>query len=136
DAHRVRSAVALVRNALESAGGRRYARFMAVRSRHGAGRLVLRSAGWFACAALTAMLGPGPAWPEWPPTGAPVAVSNEFKSLLGVVTDGSDALFVIWEQSSEIYVQRLRSDGTITPGWPAAGRRVTYHWFKPPVLIP
>lgn len=65
----------------------------------------------------------------WPADGAPVATGTAQRAITAVVPDGVDALFVAWDwfvgPYFQVRVQRLRADGTITPGWGADGNAPT-----------
>ena len=80
---------------------------------------------WCALLAVLGLFAPSPAAAVWPVDGAPVCVAPGAKELQSVTADGPGAVLVGWMDLSQsprrVRVQRLRVDGTLTPGWPADG---------------
>lgn len=64
-----------------------------------------------------------PAIAAWPADGLPIAVAPGHQRLEAVVADGFGAVFVAWqdEAASQVRVQRVLADGSISPGWPSGG---------------
>jgi hypothetical protein len=63
----------------------------------------------------------------WIPNGVPLDTSTFPQSLYDLAPDDSSGAYVVWSDfrsgQSGIYLQHVRGDGTIGPGWPAAGLR-------------
>jgi hypothetical protein len=70
------------------------------------------------------ILADGSIAPGWPASGFPVATFPGQQLLNSVAADSTGGVLLGWysgiEQPNTAYVQRLRPDGTVTPGWPAA----------------
>jgi hypothetical protein len=66
------------------------------------------------------------AWPTDPAAGLYVAPTAFFQRRPLAIPDGAGGAFVAWEDARasdwDIYVQHLRSDGTIDPAWPSSGK--------------
>ena len=65
---------------------------------------------------------------EWPADAVPVAPAPRTQLLSRSLADGTGGALVVWEDKraglvdiADIYAQRVMSDGTIAPGWPADG---------------
>lgn len=67
--------------------------------------------------------------PGWPEGGAPVCLAPGDRSELEMVPDGTGGVLLAWSDKrvypDEIYLQRVRPDGALHPGWPLDGLRVT-----------
>lgn|SRR5262245_13448790 len=68
----------------------------------------------------------------WPIDGFPVSAAPRAQEIGGLVSDGAGGVFVVWQDhrngdttASDIYAQRVLSDGTISPGWMANGMPVS-----------
>ena len=65
--------------------------------------------------------------PGWPADGLPVCVSPASKGNPRLVADGQGGFFACWTDGRnpstafDIYVQHVRGDGTLAPGWPVNG---------------
>ena len=75
---------------------------------------------------LQRMTGDGLVAPGWPSLGLPTAIGPVPQEVGMVAPDGAGGCFVAWEEFidatlSDIFVQRIRSDGSISPGWPKRG---------------
>ena len=64
----------------------------------------------------------------WNANGTPICIAAGEQSNPRVVTDRASGAWVYWtderDGASDLYVQRVQSDGTIPAGWPANGRRI------------
>ena len=64
--------------------------------------------------------------PLWPADGLPICVQPKIQSIGEVCTDTQGGMFVNWvdyrTNVSDVYVQRIRADGSIASGWPANGK--------------
>ncbi len=64
--------------------------------------------------------------PGWPAAGLGVATRLGSDTPYGGVLDGAGGLFVLWTNSrgdgGDVYLQRIASTGTVSPGWPDTGR--------------
>lgn len=71
---------------------------------------------------LTAAGVPAPAWPA---DGVPACTDPEVQASPQLATDGIGGVYVAWSDARDgtvsTYAQRVRPDGTISPGWPADG---------------
>lgn len=70
--------------------------------------------------------------PGWPADGILIRDARDVALGLQMVADGSGGVVLEWEDyrdywtaSDEVYMQRVRGDGTLFPGWPANGTRIT-----------
>ncbi|MFN8176872.1 MAG: FlgD immunoglobulin-like domain containing protein [bacterium] len=62
----------------------------------------------------------------WPADPAPVVASSGSQSNGHLATDGASGAIVAWETGQDdVYAVRLTSAGSIAPGWPSNGRRVS-----------
>ena len=64
--------------------------------------------------------------PAWPVDGAAIASGPGAQDLPAILSDGQGGLFAAWRDTrdapeQDIYAQHLKVNGTIAPGWPAAG---------------
>ncbi len=79
--------------------------------------------------ALAALLVcPYAALAQWGPNGAPVCIAPGSQDIPVAVSDGHDGVFVAWRDyrdltttDADVYVQHVRADGTLPPGWPLEG---------------
>ncbi len=79
---------------------------------------------------LQRFTGAGAIAPGWPEGGAVVCAAPDDRGGLRMVPDGAGGALLTWTDyrdfyDSEIFVQRMRPDGTRYPGWPADGLRAT-----------
>lgn len=80
---------------------------------------------------LQRFTGAGTIAPGWPEGGALVASPAEFsRAGLRMVPDGAGGVLLTWYDyrdffDDEIFLQRMRPDGSLHPGWPVDGLRVT-----------
>lgn len=80
---------------------------------------------------LQRFTGEGAIAPGWPEGGALVASPAEFsRAGIRMVPDGAGGVLLAWYDyrdtfDDEIFLQRVRGDGTLQPGWPVDGLRVT-----------
>jgi hypothetical protein len=62
---------------------------------------------------------------HWPPAGAPVCTAAGSQILQSAISDNMGGAIIAWWDkrtlSSNVYVQRIRSDGTPASGWPSDG---------------
>jgi len=72
--------------------------------------------------------------PGWPLEGLPVALLTDSQEAIDLVGDGQGGALIVWRDfrnsgsggtSLDIYAQRIRSDGSIAPGWPLNGAPVS-----------
>jgi len=79
---------------------------------------------------LQHVLATGEIAPGWPATGFPVCTDPANQFIATIAADESDGVLIAWEDRrnsvpggtlSDIYVQRVRSDGTLAGGWPVNG---------------
>ncbi len=66
----------------------------------------------------------------WPEGGVLVCQAPDDRAGLHLVPDGAGGVLLAWYDyrdlfDDEIFLQRVRSDGTLPPGWPENGLRVT-----------
>jgi hypothetical protein len=64
--------------------------------------------------------------PVWPASGCELPGASLDQALPKIVTDGAGGVVVAWQDGNtatgwDIYVQHVRSDGTLDPAWPARG---------------
>jgi hypothetical protein len=63
--------------------------------------------------------------PGWPSEGRPIVTAPRDQDPLVISPDGFGGVFVSWTDpvgpGADCYVQRVLSDGTLAPGWPAGG---------------
>ena len=61
----------------------------------------------------------------WSTNGNPVCTAANTQSTPVMASDGSNGLFVVWQDSRngsvDLYAQRFDSNGNLSPGWPADG---------------
>ncbi|MEO5616794.1 MAG: hypothetical protein ABIS67_03405, partial [Candidatus Eisenbacteria bacterium] len=69
--------------------------------------------------------------PGWPIGGLAIAVRPGSQQLSDIEPDGVGGVLVNWRHAvldaptlDDLFVQRILADGTIAPGWPAAGFRI------------
>ncbi|NOT33928.1 MAG: T9SS type A sorting domain-containing protein [Candidatus Eisenbacteria bacterium] len=71
--------------------------------------------------------------PRWPASGFPVCVDFDIPQFSAyAATDDEGGLLVSWTDlrgaftgsGQDVYAQKIRSDGTVAPGWPVNGRPV------------
>ena len=78
---------------------------------------------------MTRLLPDGSIAPGWPVNGRPVVTADGYQKLGALTEDGAGGLFVVWEDQRSVrpgvYVQHVRSDGSVAPGWPADGFSVS-----------
>ncbi len=79
---------------------------------------------------LQRMTGDGLVAPGWPWLGLPIATGPVYQSGGMVTPDGAGGCFVAWIEAipstqTDIYVQRILPDGSISPGWPQRGVSVS-----------
>lgn len=74
--------------------------------------------------------------PGWPVNGQ-VATSSvsATQGNTAIATDGADGVFVAWQDVAnpidhDIYVQHITAAGTVFPGWPSSGRKVSNVGYK------
>jgi hypothetical protein len=65
--------------------------------------------------------------PAWPADGRAVCIAGGSRTNPVIATDNSSGCFIAWEDyrtggASDLYVQHVRSDGSIDPTWPLNGR--------------
>jgi hypothetical protein len=64
----------------------------------------------------------------WPTDGSPVCTATGLQQFPTISLDDAGGAFIGWEDlrgtTSDIYVGRVRSDGTADPAWPVDGRAV------------
>ena len=79
-----------------------------------------------AALALAVCLAHAPAFAQWPDGGRALCTATGEQSYPAMLSDGSSGAFVVWEDrrgsASDIYAQRVTSEGSIAAGWPADGR--------------
>ena len=61
----------------------------------------------------------------WPADGLVVGNTASVGSLPRVAPDGGGGVFVCWNDDPALRIQRVRADGTLSPGWPASGALIT-----------
>jgi len=61
----------------------------------------------------------------WPADGLVVGNTGIMGNLPHIAPDGGGGVFVSWNDPPALRIQRVRADGTLYPGWPAAGALVT-----------
>lgn len=61
----------------------------------------------------------------WPADRLVVGNTTSIGSLPRIGPDGGGGVFVCWNDSPDLRIQRVRADGTLYPGWPATGALVT-----------
>ena len=82
------------------------------------------------------ILADGSVAPGWPALGYPVCVLLHSQDLTSVIADGTGGVLLAWYDNrtypAVAYVQRLRPNGTLAPGWQENGTRVSdlpgYHF--------
>lgn len=66
----------------------------------------------------------GERWPGWPAEGLLVCGAPNYRDLMDIAEDGFGGIFITWadyRSGLEIYVQRVRPDATLAPGWTPDG---------------
>jgi len=68
----------------------------------------------------------------WPVDGKRVVAALGVGPIRGIVPDGAGGAYLAWQYQHdpnmsdwEVFAIRLRGDGTVAPGWPASGLRLT-----------
>jgi hypothetical protein len=61
----------------------------------------------------------------WPADGLVVGNTALVKTTPRIAADGGGGVFVCWNDAPNLRIQRVQSDGTAYPGWPATGALVT-----------
>ncbi len=86
---------------------------------------------------LFAVFTPGSSESAWLPGGTPVCTERNGQWLPRVCADGAGGAYIAWADGrawsgrhgdiplAQVFIQRLRADGTAFPGWPVSGRPVT-----------
>lgn len=80
---------------------------------------------------LTRLLPGGTIAPGWPVNGRLVfeqpGSTNTTQRLSDLAPDGDGGALLAWENAwdASVYVQRILADGTVAPGWPSAGKKVS-----------
>ncbi len=74
----------------------------------------------------------GERWPGWPADGLLVCGAPGFRDLMDIADDGGGGILITWSDYrplssgvQQIYVQRIRPDGTLASGWTPDGVRVS-----------
>lgn len=64
---------------------------------------------------------------DWPQAGLPIATGPGARSLTALVPDASGGVYVVWSNGAAVpgAMQHAAADGTLAPGWPAAGLPLT-----------
>jgi len=75
---------------------------------------------------VTRLTPEGDAHPAWPAGGIEFGGGAAVRSALGLVPDESGGAFAWWMQAGALRVTRVLGDGSIAPGWTAAGK-----WLGP-----
>jgi hypothetical protein len=77
----------------------------------------------------TRLLPDGSLTPGWPPNGLRVTDLGTYEIAPWVFEDGQGGALVLWvdlrQGAFSLFMQRLLPDGSVAPGWPPNGRRVT-----------
>jgi hypothetical protein len=81
---------------------------------------------YLSAAVLIATLVAAPAHAQWTANGFGIAVGSPIEFHPAACTDGANGAFVAWVDcrnglNTDLYLQRLQSDGAIAAGWPAGG---------------
>lgn len=63
--------------------------------------------------------------PSWPVNGKLLCPFTASRTQLGMVADDQGGAFVWWFEGYALYLSRLSERGTLAPGWPSRGRRLT-----------
>src|SRR6185295_8610421 len=70
--------------------------------------------------------------PGWPVDGLIVSNGPKPELIPRLAQDGSGGVLMAWvdgrNNNGDIYVQRIRGDGAIFPGWPAGGAPAVQHF--------
>lgn len=79
---------------------------------------------------LHRMTGYGAFAPGWPEAGIPVCLAPNERAGLAMVGDGVGGALLVWSDfrdgvPDQIFASRFAPDGTLRPGWPVDGQRVT-----------
>ena len=94
-----------------------------------------RRLAWLILAAACTLLAPRPSVAAtWQTNGAPLAPTDNMQTSPVVASDGAGGAYVAWQENRNgwgIYGQRLMSDGSIAPGWPASGRLIGAGYLDP-----
>src|SRR5262245_12823512 len=66
----------------------------------------------------------------WPEAGAPVCLASDERGGLRMELDGAGGVLLVWQDyrdfgDDDVFALRVRADGTLAPGWPVDGLRVT-----------
>src|SRR5262245_11107019 len=66
----------------------------------------------------------------WSAGGVPVCLAPDYRSNLRMEVDGVGGVFLVWTDKrdvfdDDVFAVRMRSDGTLAPGWPLDGLRIT-----------
>ena len=72
----------------------------------------------------------GSTYPGWPEGGVPVCLAPEDRDAPRMISDDAGGVFLTWTDNrdyyeGEIFLQRVRPDGSLSPGWPVDGLRLT-----------
>jgi hypothetical protein len=63
----------------------------------------------------------------WPANGVVVCSAAGAQINIAVASDGGDGMFIAWQDprsgDDDVYVQHIRKDGAVAPGWPVDGQR-------------
>ena len=86
---------------------------------------------WLAALALAWAPTTSRAAPVWDPRGIAVCGDSCVADLQKAIPDGQGGVFIVWREGrnglttdSDIYAQRITSQGAVAPGWPAGGLAV------------
>lgn len=64
--------------------------------------------------------------PGWPDTGIALSTNPRNDAPQGLLLDGAGGVWALWQESNtvtgtDLWMQRVRGDGSLVPGWPASG---------------
>ena len=61
----------------------------------------------------------------WPTDGLVIGNTASTMSPPRIAPDGAGGVLVCWNDDPDLRIQRVRADGTLSPGWPATGALIT-----------
>ena len=79
---------------------------------------------------LALILIPATAGAAWIPNGNPVCTAVNTQNQVSLSPDGNGGFYVAWtdarDSGTDVYLSRVLGDGTIAPGWPVNGLRISF----------